>query len=463
MAVLKAVPLDIGRRTELMVDTFLLESWEGLRFRQEHPTPAEKSVLLDKPWNSAKGSGVYNCVVKDGDEYRLYYRGMMTEIKNDEDDNQCFCLAVSSDGIHWEEPLLDVLEWNGQKTNVVFYGSLFAHNFCVFIDTNPSCVPEEKYKAVAGHSSTGGLFAFVSEDGIHWRKKFDFPIITDGAFDSQNEVFYDNFRNEYVCYSRSVVKMYAGAGKYHNIRCIQSCRSEDFLHWTQQVQNIYEEGKPTEQYYTNAVTPVPGAEHIFVAFPMRFFPDREKISSTSMPEYGQRENGVSDSAFLASHDGIHWHRGELTSFITPGMDPKVWTQRNFITAHGIAKTADDEFSIYVNEHYDWPDSYIRRYTLPRNRFMSLTGDWNGGTLVTKPFCFEGGTLFINYATDAAGSVVVRLTDDDGNTAVSEEIFGNSLDEAVEFGGSTDVSAFSGKSVAMEITIKNGSLYGFRFE
>lgn len=72
MPELKAIPVDIGKRTELMVDTFLLESWEGLRFRQEHPTPAEKCVLLDKPWNRARGSGVYNCVIKDGDEYRLY-------------------------------------------------------------------------------------------------------------------------------------------------------------------------------------------------------------------------------------------------------------------------------------------------------------------------------------------------------------------------------------------------------
>ncbi len=152
----------------------------------------------------------------------------------------------------------------------------------------------------------------------------------------------------------------------------------------------------------------------------------------------------------------------MTSFIPLARDPKVWTQRNFITAHGIAETADDEFSIYVNEHYSWPDSYIRRYTLPRNRFMSLTGGWHGGTVVTKPFRFDGETLFINYSTDAAGSVTIRLTDIDGNTVVSDEIYGNALDEAVEFGGKTDVSAFSGKTVVMEIKIKNGSFYGFRF-
>ncbi len=46
------------------------------------------------------------------------------------------------------------------------------------------------------------LRSFQSPDGIHWSLISDAPVITDGAFDSQNLAFWDAARGEYRAYWR---------------------------------------------------------------------------------------------------------------------------------------------------------------------------------------------------------------------------------------------------------------------
>jgi hypothetical protein len=46
------------------------------------------------------------------------------------------------------------------------------------------------------------LYGYQSADGVTWSKMTDEPVITHGAFDSQNIAFYDNVRDEYRAYWR---------------------------------------------------------------------------------------------------------------------------------------------------------------------------------------------------------------------------------------------------------------------
>ncbi|MBR6747864.1 MAG: hypothetical protein IKM07_02915, partial [Clostridia bacterium] len=63
----------IGSRWELFLDEQMIAERNGLELRLQQPIPREIAVEMDKPWEDV-GSGVYNTVLKDGDEYRLYYR-----------------------------------------------------------------------------------------------------------------------------------------------------------------------------------------------------------------------------------------------------------------------------------------------------------------------------------------------------------------------------------------------------
>jgi hypothetical protein len=86
----------------------------------------------------------------------------------------------------------------------------------------------ERFKALAGISETA-LIAFVSADGVHWRKlrsEAVIPKLDAFAFDSQNQAFWSETEQQYVCYFRTWKKV-DGV----NYRWISRTTSSDFRTW----------------------------------------------------------------------------------------------------------------------------------------------------------------------------------------------------------------------------------------
>jgi len=452
-------PIGIGGRIELFVDDYIIASAENTQLRLHKPQPREIALAMELPWEGP-GSGVYSTVFRDGGIYRMYYRAIAPENEGgDHGESQFCCYAESADGIAWERPSLGLVEFRGSKENNIVMAGVEAHNFAPWLDTNPACPPGEKYKAVCGLSyedDKNGLFAYKSADGLAWEKLFDRPVITEGAFDSLNSWFWDTNIAAYRCYSRYWVEGWSGT------RAIQSCTSADFRHWSAPAPNSYAEGVPLEHFYTNATALCPGAEHFYLSFPMRFAQERKKWADYP-------DDGVSDAVFMSSRDGIHFERTFMEPWIAGGLDPRSWTQRCFITASGILETSPEEFSLYVNEHYQWDDSCIRRYTVRRHGFGSVYGDWKGGAFTTKPILFDGDALYLNYATSAVGSVRVGIIDDKTGKEVRGfglkdcgEIFGNELDKQVTWKGKGDVSKLRGRPVRLVVELRDADLFAFRF-
>ena len=88
--------IDIGSRRELFVDNFLVENLNGARLKLQEPRPAGVAIEYDQPWERepAGSRSFYTSVIKDGDIYRMYYRGDMAYS----------CYAESTDGINWTKP-----------------------------------------------------------------------------------------------------------------------------------------------------------------------------------------------------------------------------------------------------------------------------------------------------------------------------------------------------------------------
>ena len=120
------------------------------------------------PWEGA-GSG-YHCVIRDGDLYRLYYRGSALGVENGrlKLGREVYCYAESRDGLTFTKPELGLHEYNGSKQNNIIWTGVGTHNFAPFLDTRAGCPAESRFKALAGTAAQGGLFAFQSADGIHW-------------------------------------------------------------------------------------------------------------------------------------------------------------------------------------------------------------------------------------------------------------------------------------------------------
>ena len=75
---------------------------------------------------------------------------------------------------------------------------------------------------------------------------------------------------------------------------------------------------------------------------------------------------------------------------------------------------------------------------------------------------------MNYSTSAVGSVRVELQDQDGNPiagytlADCPEIYGDAIEEVVQWKGGADVSALAGQTVRLRFVMKDADLYALRF-
>ncbi len=438
-------PVDIGDRLELFVDSFLVDAITGGGERRlHHPVPREVVLRCDRPWEG--DTSAYIVVLHDGERVRMYYRGSAGAGRDD----QVCCLAESPDGINFERVNAGVIEFEGSTDNNIVWRGLAAHNFTPFLDPNPAAPPDQRYKAV-GYSEAGkGLGGFVSPDGIHWREVADGPIITDGAFDSQNLVFWDALRGLYVDFHRK--------GR-DGVRDIMTCTSADFVHWTAPVFIEYADGRK-EHMYTNGIIPYFRAPHIYLGLPARFVPSRTKIE-------GREDPGVSDGVLMSSRDGLHFERWE-EAFVRPGLDPEVWTDRNNYPAWGMIETAPGEISVYWTEHYRHPTMRVRRGTIRTDGFVSVHAGGEAGEMLTRPLVFSGERLVVNYATSAVGWLRFELCDEAGEPIEgfslfdSEVLFGNELAHQVTWRGGADVRALAGRPVRLRVQLEDADLYSIRF-
>lgn len=445
---LAADPINIGSRWELFVDEHLVAGKTGVTLKLHEPVKREVVLTTDRPWEGP--TCAYFSVIQDGGKVLMYYRG--SSGGPDHSIDQVTCVVESTDGIHFTRPILGLIEAGGTKDNNVIWRGVESHNFSPFLDANPKAKPEERYKALGGvkqpgknwhqGATPGGLYAFASADGIHWTKMKDDPVITKGAFDSQNLAFYDTTRDRYVCFSRIFS---------NNVRAVQSNTSVDFLSWTDGVPHRYAEGVPMEHFYTSATVPCPTAPHLFLSFPKRYVTDRKKV-----PDH--EAGGVSDAVFMSSRDGVKWDRPFLEAWVRPGPDLKNWTDRNNMTANGIVETGKGEWSLYISEHYRHDDHRIRRLSVRKQGFASMHGDAKGGNFTTKPIVVSGSKLFLNYATSAAGSVRVEVLDESGKVVAElPELYGDEFDAPA-----MDLSALKGKTVSLRVSLKDADLYALRF-
>lgn len=435
---------EIGSRWELFVDDWLISRLDGIELRLHPPIKREVVLVADQPWEGKWSA--YFTALQDGPTIRLYYRGFTPA---DVSEETCTCMAESRDGIHFERPKLGLYAFNGSKQNNIVHRGIESHNLAPFVDQNPQARPDERYKALAGVQSK--LYALSSPDGLHWQKMQAEPVMTQGAFDSLNVGFWDRAAGVYRAYSR-----YWTGGEYKGYRAIQSSTSADFLRWSVPQPNRYSPDVPKEHLYTNVTIPCPDAPHILLAFPKRFVPERTKLP-------GYATAGVSDALFMTSRDGINWRRIFREAWVRPDLDERNWTHRSNMPAWGIVQTGPDEFTMYISEHYDWPDNRLRRLTMRRHGFASIHAGVGGGTCLTQPLQFAGTELVLNYATSAAGVVSVEVQDANGQALMqSDDLFGNELEGVVRWLGGARLADLAGRPVRLLLTLRDADVYALRF-
>ena len=470
--------IDLGSRLELFVDSYLIDHLSGDARQQLHrPVPREIAVVMDQPW---EGNAVnYVTAFQDGDRYRLYYRGADVHYDQNgyrETHRDLYCYAESSDGFHWTKPKLGLFEFDGSKENNIVWDGLGNHNFTPFKDANPAATTDAKYKAlgVGGAKATRGLYAFKSTDAIHWKLLAEKPVITKGAFDSQNLAFWDSARGEYREYHRD----------FRDGRDIRTSTSKDFVNWSEPVFLEYTPSR-VSQLYTNQIIPYYRAPHLLIGFPTRYTDRGWTKSLKALPRYEYRQlrgakssregTAVTDTMLMTSRDGQHFQVWP-ESFIRPGLrTTDSWFYGDIYQNWGLVETksaiadAPPELSIYVTENtMQDRTAYLRRYTLRVDGFVSMTAPLSGGEVVTKPMRFKGDRLMLNYSTSAAGSIRIEIQDASGmpipgfRLSDAPEIYGDSIAQEVPWKDGSELRTLAGQTVRLRFVLSDADLFSFQF-
>ena len=455
--------VDLGARRELFVDDLLIGKLDGTKLKRHEPHRLRR--MPPRPY------GHYATVLKDGDKLRLYYRGDKVPGAHWRNgwgqyhEGEVTLYAESIDGgINWVEPNLgihDVPEM--PKGNVVMEVSddtfLVTHNFTPFIDTRRGVADDERYKALGGGRypeqnwggwktaderqqlrekyGPGGLKAFASADGLHWRLLRKQPVLSEdlGSFDSQNGAFWSEAEQQYVCYFRWFDK-----GR----RAIRRSTSKDFLNWTAPV-NMHA-NEAGEHLYTSCTQPYFRAPHIYIALPTRF---------------QASQGSITDICLMATRPGSdHYHRHFKEAFIRPGLGPRGWGNRaNYITLN-VVQTSPHEMSMFMYGG--------GHYVMRLDGFISVNAGFEQGEFVTKPLKFSGDQLELNYSTAGAGQIRVELQDAGGNAIDGfslqdcDPIKGDAIAGIATWNQRADLSGLAGTVVRVRFVMNEADLYSLRF-
>ena len=436
----------------------MIDRLDGASLKLHEPQPAGTAIKYDRPW---EGRGcAYITVLEDDGVYRMYYRG------SPGDAPEVTCYAESADGIEWTKPDLGLFDVAGTRDNNVILTPEAAgeatHNFSPMLDRRPGIPESEQYKALGGPYMEG-LTAFASADGVTWRKLAEKPVITKGAFDSQNVCFWSGAEGLYLCYFRISTQ---------GVRTVARTTSKDFRTWSEPVEMDFG-GAPMEHLYTNGTTPYFRAPHIYVALPGRFWPERKALGdedtvALDVWEGSGGANDCSDAVLMTTRGGNRYDRTFMESFIRPGLEKENWVSRANYPAQGVVPTSPVEMSIYVGRGMGQRSARLDRLTLRTDGFASLHTGYSGGEMLTRPFRFDGGELVVNYATSAAGSIRIELRDATGAAIDGfalddcDLIIGDDVDRAVTWKGSADVSRTVRRPVRLRFAMKDADLYSLRF-
>ena len=105
-------------------DELLVDSMRGVEMTANPArVTGEKLMISDRPWEGTGMLDMRQCVLRDGNRFRMYYASLPYHVASNDFDvirekndlwrkphRRILCYAESMDGIHWEKPNLGLCE-----------------------------------------------------------------------------------------------------------------------------------------------------------------------------------------------------------------------------------------------------------------------------------------------------------------------------------------------------------------
>ena len=491
---------------KLFLDDYEVETIHDLNRTVHGPTPHPANPVLqpERPWEMG-GIHHYGTVLYDEQQelFRFYYNCQASEQdhqgKHVTVDGICYptntCLvayAVSTDGIHWERPILNQVNYEGSTdNNIVRIGQGDVEGVAVFHepdDPDPArtykafywnqgcaqkCEKEAGGMVIANADVTGGIWVSFSPDGLNWTDYENNPVL--GSSDTGHYVVRNPQTKRYLAYGRFIPgKGLTVNGQY--VRIIGSAQSENFINWTDFAIAVEADDKeatgppPMTQIYGMTVDSYEG---LFIG---------------GLWVYNFGGGATIDTQLTVSRDGVNWQRvADRQTFLPLGpkgsrSDGMVRPAARFIIR------GDVIYILYgmIGGPHQTPDCrHVEREYPPavglgilrRDGFVSLDAGCDAGYVLTKAFWLQNyRALHLNVDVQTGGSVRVTVCDwweglhpsdhsSDGSLpgfAESEPVFGDHSDTIVRW-PERDLSEIAYRRVRLKISLEKASLYSYWFE
>ncbi|NUM55602.1 MAG: hypothetical protein HUU46_18305 [Candidatus Hydrogenedentes bacterium] len=462
-----------GQRILLFDDAFL-ESRENITRTVNQPVkhPSNPVLRRENSWEGYRVQ-VYGTVIHDpeADLFKAWYMNIPATaaekitVQGQRRPGHATLLsyATSKDGIVWEKPVLNLVDFEGSTANNMIAPDLYnPEGFSVLYEPNESD-PQRRYKAfywdhgrgplmmyegqeIYGEGPDDGMHVAFSPDGIHWTPYAKNPVMKHGS-DTGQVVLWDPAIRRYVAYGRF------GAGG----RKVARSDSPDFIHWSEPklVLEPDEKDGPNTQFYGVSVDLYHG---IYIGMLWMFYIEEASV-------------GRLDFQLCHSYDGIAWHRDPERRVFMPGGPEGAWDWGDMRAACR-SVILDDRVLVYYagSAAIHGLGSKLRigmdigLATLRRDGWVSLDAGETPGTLLTKPFAYPGGSLHVNADT-RNGSLRIEMLQQDGQQfrppIVSTLSARDAIKEAVPL--ALPPAAAPGTHVLLMLTLTNGKLYSLWFE
>jgi hypothetical protein len=462
------IPIDLGR--QLFVDNFLIESTNMDRVYHAPVSCPDNPVLKpDKPWEITKGPGGGDTfpgplayAFSDGAWFdpqdrlfKMWYIGGAMG---------CTCYAVSTDGIRWDKPSLDVRP----GTNIVHLGRRDSSTIWLDLEEKD---PAKRFKLfwsrILDTTDPHIHFSYqTSPDGIHWS-----PIQVESPGMDRTTVFYNPFRKKWIGSLREVdpdpmlfrVRRYREANDAATMMTWGKLDENPLWIGADRLDPPHPSHNLQPQLYNlDAVA----YESLMVGF----------FSIWEGDAYRDLGRPKRNEIFLGfSRDGFHWDRPWRRPFIGVSDTPGAWNWGNIQSVGGGCLVVGDKLYFYNSgragngrlgrEESFWDsDIAMGLAVLRRDGFASMDAGQNQGFLITRPLRFSGGHLFVN--ADVAGELKVEVLNENhepvpGLTAEDcMPIKGDNTCRPVAWKNTKDISKTRGQRVRFKFHLTNGRLYSF---
>ncbi|MCX7851494.1 MAG: hypothetical protein N2383_01800 [Caldilineales bacterium] len=470
----------------------------NLRWVVHPPRITERVLTPDKPWE-AMGYHYWSQVLETDTGYRLYYRRMPVDAS---DTAGQYCVAVSTDGIHWEKPKLGLSFYNGLDTNCTGPGYQF-----VFVD--PNAAPARRYKQFGHLADESFGLVGVGSDGLRFRPEARqlLPFFAD----SQNVVLWDDDRERYLVFlrgrnadGRTVVLATAtsveqplpyrpnpgrpntGPRAYPSIDdelpTVLAATAADWAGWQDPRPGMVD-------IYHNAAFKYPWARRVYLAFPNLYY----HYSPRTTPRALNTNDGEFEVQLAVSRNGETWTRyptpyvarGVLdgTRMFMMSMGQGLIRRGDRLYQYVIALPRSHGFGANFDGEWRWilQDEETRarwmagerggiyRTEIELHRFVSLQADTAESVVTTQPFRYYGSGLQLNLRTWEDGFVCVGLLDERGRPlpgrgpAECDPLRGDGQALTATWGGETDLGAWSGMPVRLQFRLQQADLFAFAFD